>query len=216
MSDVAIDHAERQRAKGRSKVSNGKALWAGVDGRSVWARRQRDILGEIVNDLGGSDMLSEAQRQLARRAAALSVACERIEAVLAGAPSETVERFTVEAGGLSPYAILNEASRLLHAVARKRGGYGIKEIAELPTNELDRVVDLLSRAGDLAAKAIAAGSETTADLELYGTLADRCGRTFQRLGLRRQQRELNAGAFSPLRASLANAEQVADAEMVDD
>ena len=30
-----------------------------------------------------------------------------------------------------------------------------------------------------------AGSEKTADLELLGTLADRCGRTFTRLGIKR-------------------------------
>lgn len=214
MSEVGLDHEARQRGKGKgkSKISNGKALWANVDGRSIWARRQRDILAEIVNDLGGSDMLSEAQRQLGRRAAALSTACEKLEAQLAGAPSDAVERFTAQAGGLSPHEILHEAGRLLHAIARKRGGDGVAEIAALPNAELDRVTDLLVKAGELAAKAIAAGSETTADLQLYGMLADRCGRTFQRLGLRRNQRELNPGAFTPLRSRLQEGEIAEDAE----
>src|SRR5262245_32309562 len=65
----------------RSAVTNGSALFLdGVDGRSREARRFRDILGEIVGDLGGTDRLSEAQRQLARRCALLSLECEGMEA----------------------------------------------------------------------------------------------------------------------------------------
>ncbi len=65
----------------RAAVSNGSRLHAGeVDGRSVEARRFRDILSEITSDLGGSDSLSEGQRQLARRAAMLSVRGELMEA----------------------------------------------------------------------------------------------------------------------------------------
>lgn len=65
----------------RAAVSNGSRLHAGeVDGRSVEARRFRDILSEITSDLGGSDTLSEGQRQLARRASMLSVRGELMEA----------------------------------------------------------------------------------------------------------------------------------------
>lgn len=68
-------------AVSRSKVSNGKTLFvAEVDARSREARRFRDVLAEIVSDLGGADVLSEGQRQLARRAAMLSVQCEALEA----------------------------------------------------------------------------------------------------------------------------------------
>jgi len=64
----------------RAAVSNGSRLHAGeVDGRSVEARRFRDILSEITSDLGGSDTLSEGQRQLSRRAAMLSVRGELME-----------------------------------------------------------------------------------------------------------------------------------------
>jgi hypothetical protein len=208
MSDAAVDHSERQRAKGRSKVSNGKALWTGVDGRSIWARRQRDILAQICSDMGGVDLLSEGQKQLARGAAALSVACEKLEAQMAGASAEATERFTAQAGGLSPHEILHEAGRLLHGIARTRDGDGLQTIAALPDAELDRVTDLLVKAGELAAKAIAAGSETTADLSLYGMLADRCGRTFQRLGLRRQPRDISA--YSPLKDRYSQPEADAD------
>jgi hypothetical protein len=167
-------------------VTNGKSLFIVGAQTSAAARRFADILGEVVSDLGGPDQLSEGQRQLARRGAALSLACEKLEAMLCGAPSAIEEKLRQYAGGLSPYQIIGECSRLLHATARVKGGDGARFLAELPPAELDRVVDLLTRAGDLAAKAVAAGSETGADLELYGTLADRCGRTFMRLGLKRR------------------------------
>jgi len=65
----------------RSRVTNGSTLHAGeVDGRSVEARRFRDLMAEIASDLGGSEGLSEAQRQLSRRAAMLSVQGEKMEA----------------------------------------------------------------------------------------------------------------------------------------
>ena len=65
----------------RSRISNGSALLEGIDGRSATARRFRDVLNEIVSDLGGSDRLSEGQRQLARRCAMLAVECEKLEAL---------------------------------------------------------------------------------------------------------------------------------------
>jgi hypothetical protein len=73
------------------------------------------VLEQIIADLSGPDGLSEGQRQLARRATTIAIACERLE---------------------------GEA---------------------------------------------AAGNEI--DLETYGTLTDRLGRCFQRLGLKRQLRD---------------------------
>ncbi len=65
----------------RSRITNGSTLHLGfVDGRTEAARRFRDVLVEIASDLGGSDTLSEGQRQLARRAAMMSVQCETLEA----------------------------------------------------------------------------------------------------------------------------------------
>ena len=67
--------------KVRSRVSNGSTLHAvEVDGRTAEARRFRDVFHQIVADLGGSEALSEAQRQLARRATLLSIKCELMEA----------------------------------------------------------------------------------------------------------------------------------------
>jgi hypothetical protein len=66
----------------RSKVTNGAALFSSdlIDGRSAMSRRFRDILSAIVSDLGGSDRLSEGQKQLARRISLMSVQCEAMEA----------------------------------------------------------------------------------------------------------------------------------------
>jgi hypothetical protein len=101
----------------RSRVTNGKAWFVEGDGRGPWARRWRDIIAEITNDLGGGDLLSEGQKQLIRRCATIAIACERAEAKAA------------------------------------------------------------------------AGEDI--DLETYGTLTDRLGRAFQRLGLKRQARDIS-------------------------
>src|SRR6516225_11468415 len=64
----------------RSRVTNGKSPFVEADGRGPWSRRWRDIVAEITNDLGGSDLLSEGQKQLIRRCATIALACERAEA----------------------------------------------------------------------------------------------------------------------------------------
>lgn len=68
--------------KVRSAVVNGSRLFVeGLDGRSAAARRYRDLVVEFTNDIGGDP--SEAQKQLIRRAASLSVWCEVQEVRLA-------------------------------------------------------------------------------------------------------------------------------------
>ena len=109
----------RSKPRGRSAVSNGKRLHVVRPGDTAWARRFRDVLAEIISDLGGPDAgLSEGQRQIARRAATLCIACEKLE---------------------------GEA---------------------------------------------AAGRDI--DLDVYGQMVDRLGRAFQRLGLRRQPRDVSS------------------------
>jgi hypothetical protein len=76
--------AARRKREGRSSVSNGTKLFSvdGLDGRSQTVRRFRDLVETMTFDLGGADLLSEFQRQLIRRAAALSVMAEAVEADL--------------------------------------------------------------------------------------------------------------------------------------
>jgi hypothetical protein len=79
VSDVS--HLAKPSKTSRGKVANGTRLHTvDVDGRTAEARRFRDIFAEIVSDLGGAEGLSEAQRQLARRATLMSVQCELLEA----------------------------------------------------------------------------------------------------------------------------------------
>jgi hypothetical protein len=64
----------------RSAVTNGRRLHVVPVGDTAWSRRFRDVLAEITGDLGGTAELSEAQRQLARRAATIALECEKLEA----------------------------------------------------------------------------------------------------------------------------------------
>ena len=112
----------------RSAVTNGKRLHVQPVGDTAWARRFRDLVAEIISDLGGADHLSEGQRQLARRAATISLECEKLE-------------------------------------GRALSGEEI-------------------------------------DLDGYGQLTDRLGRTFQRLGLRRVPRDVTPTLDAYLAAGL--------------
>lgn len=73
----------RHKPTHRSRVTNGSKLLPLSDGRSVTARRFRDLFENICSDLGGLDRLSEGQRQLARRAAMLSAESEKLESLAA-------------------------------------------------------------------------------------------------------------------------------------
>lgn len=63
----------------RSAVTNGTRLHVRPPGDTAWARRFADLLSEILSDIG-REGLSEGQRQLARRAAMISLECEKLEA----------------------------------------------------------------------------------------------------------------------------------------
>jgi hypothetical protein len=110
----------------RSAVTNGRRLHVIPPGDTAWSRRFADVLAEIVSDLGGADLLSEGQRQLARRCATISISCEQLE-------------------------------------------------------------------GDSAAG-------MAIDLNLFGMLTDRLGRTFQRLGLKRVPRNVTPTVGEYLRS----------------
>lgn len=68
---------------GRSRISNGHDVLPDVDGRSVIARRYRDIANAIFVDQAGVDQCSEARKQLIRRFAAAAVLAEQMESRLA-------------------------------------------------------------------------------------------------------------------------------------
>jgi hypothetical protein len=64
----------------RNRVSNHYDLLPNVDGRSLVARRYRDISNAILVDQGGLDQCSESRLQLIRRFAAAAVIAEQLEA----------------------------------------------------------------------------------------------------------------------------------------
>jgi hypothetical protein len=65
---------------GRSAVGNGRCLLQGVDGRSTWMRRAKDILAAHLSDLGGADNVSEAERSIVQRVTVLTIELERSRA----------------------------------------------------------------------------------------------------------------------------------------
>jgi hypothetical protein len=81
-------------------------LLEGVDGRSAWARRLRDLIELHGTDLGGLDELSEAQRALIRRASALTVELEHLEMQFATRDATADE--------LDLYSRLSNTLRRLH------------------------------------------------------------------------------------------------------
>jgi hypothetical protein len=69
--------------RARSRVSNGRDMLPDIDGRSIVARRYRDIASAILVDQGGVDRCSESRIQLIRRFAAAAVLAEQLESRLA-------------------------------------------------------------------------------------------------------------------------------------
>ena len=72
-----------RKSNARSRVSNGRDILPGTDGRSVIARRYHDIASALLADQNGPGACSEARLQLIRRFAAAAVMAEQMEAELA-------------------------------------------------------------------------------------------------------------------------------------
>jgi ABC-type transporter Mla MlaB component len=98
-----------------TRAGNQSSLFATrIDERGLWARRTRELVQNIAGDLGGMDALSEAQKQLVRRLAGLSVLCEQLEIELASG-----ERLDAQA--LAAYLqTVNSARRLSSTLGLRR------------------------------------------------------------------------------------------------
>jgi len=100
--------------KGRSRVTNGTVLIAGVDQRSPWVRRCKDVIAAHLSDLGGADNTSAAERSIIRRAAVLTTELEVLEVRFAKAGEAS-------AADLEVYQrCSNSLRRLLEAVGLQR------------------------------------------------------------------------------------------------
>jgi hypothetical protein len=104
----------RRKDRQRSRVTNGTALLPGVDGRSAWIRRCKDVVAAHLSDLGGEDNTSAAERSIIRRAATLTVELERLEVTFARAGEAS-------AADIDLYArVAANLRRLLESVGLKR------------------------------------------------------------------------------------------------
>jgi hypothetical protein len=66
----------------RSAVTSGRQMFIEGDPNSAWSRRYHDLVVRHIGDLGGRDLLSEAQMSLIRRCSAIECELERLDAML--------------------------------------------------------------------------------------------------------------------------------------
>jgi hypothetical protein len=89
----------RHSANNRSRVTNGRTLLPGVDGRSASARRYRDLIAELARELGDAEPTA-AESASIRQAAAIIVRSEQLSAdIVRGEPvdNDTLIRLSSEA-----------------------------------------------------------------------------------------------------------------------
>jgi hypothetical protein len=95
LTSSAERHAADTRPKRiRSAVSNGRRLFVDGDGNSAWSRRYRDLIVGHISDMGGRDMLSEAQLSLIKRASAIELELEQMEGRLSKGEQVDLDTFT--------------------------------------------------------------------------------------------------------------------------
>jgi hypothetical protein len=97
----------------KSRITNG-ALLPGIDGRSAWVRRCKDLLNDHLSDLGGELATSAAERSIVRRACVLTVELERLEKKFALAGEASVEDIDLY------QRVANTLRRLLETVGLQR------------------------------------------------------------------------------------------------
>src|SRR5262245_64594322 len=106
MPETSLDlsagrHATDTRPKRiRSAVTNGRRLFVDGAGNSAWSRRYRDLVTGHIADMGGRDLLSEAQLSLVKRAAAIEIELERMEGALSAGALVDLDLFTRSASHL--------------------------------------------------------------------------------------------------------------------
>jgi hypothetical protein len=78
VSESSADRVTGVQPKSRqkSRITNGSALLPGVDGRSPWIRRCKDVIASHLSDAPDA---SAAERSIIRRASVLTVELERME-----------------------------------------------------------------------------------------------------------------------------------------
>jgi hypothetical protein len=119
----------RPKSRQKSQITNGSALLPGVDGRSPWVRRCKDVIASHLSDTPDA---SAAERSIIRRASVLTVELERMERQFALAGE-------ADADDLDAYQrCANSLRRLLEAVGLQRRA---KDVSLLDPLEYARRVD---------------------------------------------------------------------------
>ena len=78
----ALDRRPSRAKRPRSAVTSGRQQFITGNPNSAWSRRYHDLVVRHVRDLGGPDLLSEAQLSLIRRATSIECELERLDALL--------------------------------------------------------------------------------------------------------------------------------------
>lgn len=108
----------------RSAVTNGSKL-GDMDGRTVWARRLRDLIELYSSDISADvDSIPQSTKSLIRRAAVLTVELERAEAGFA-------EKGEADPTALNAYqTTANSLRRLLESLHIKANVKDAREVAK--------------------------------------------------------------------------------------
>jgi hypothetical protein len=69
--DILADSRKVAKSPQRSRIANGSQFLPLTDGRSAWARLQKETFLRLVQHCGGPDAISETQRLDARRVSTL-------------------------------------------------------------------------------------------------------------------------------------------------
>jgi hypothetical protein len=106
----------KQRMRNSSRITSGRSLLPhGTDMNSVWSRRWSDLIRLFVEELGGDNIVSQAERSLVRRIATIQVACEKLEQEFADDDD-------------TPIAKLDQYQRLSNTLRRLLTTVGIKRV----------------------------------------------------------------------------------------
>jgi hypothetical protein len=88
---LGFDRLVRNNSSG---VTRGRRMFVELgDARSAWARRWADLIVAHVCDLGGPEMISEAQLSICRRASALEVELEAMEGRMSSGQPMDIELY---------------------------------------------------------------------------------------------------------------------------
>ena len=124
-----------RKPEARSRISNGSHILPGVDARSTWARRLKDLIALHTADLGGLEAISAAESSIIRRAATLTVELERLELVFALAGEATPEQIDIY-------------SRVSNTLRRHLETVGLKRVPRNVTPSVAEYVDAINEADE--------------------------------------------------------------------